>query len=103
MGQYGLWGTKLTKEKPRFRRGRSLSGGPGGSEVVEDAVALVCHLVGQVNVGVRGELVIRMAEDLLADDPDSKRLIRGSKSVFDEFNPLILKRVNRPSPACFHP
>ena len=44
MRQYGRPGTKLTKEKPRFRRGRSLSGGPGGSEVVEDAVALVGHL-----------------------------------------------------------
>ena len=68
MGQYGLWGTKLAKEKPRFWRGLSLSSGPGGLKVVEDSVGLVGHLVGQVDVGVRGELVVRMAEDLLDDD-----------------------------------
>jgi len=73
MGQYGLPGTKLTKEKPRFRRGRSLSGGPGGSEVIENSVRLVGHLVDQVDVGVRGELVVRMAEDLLDDDQAGSR------------------------------
>jgi hypothetical protein len=36
--------------------------------VAEDAVAFVGHLVTQVDVGVRGELVVRMAEDLLDDD-----------------------------------
>ena len=81
MGQYGLQGTKLSKEKPRFRRGRSLSGGPGGSEVVEDAVALVGHLVGQVNVGVRGELIVRMAEDLLDDDQAGSRFVTHTVNV----------------------
>ena len=44
MGQYGRSGTKLAKEKPRFRRGRSLSGGPGGlgqQEPLEVSIALV--------------------------------------------------------------
>ena len=36
--------------------------------MAEDAVAFVGHLVTQVDVGVRGELAVRMPEDLLDDD-----------------------------------
>ena len=96
MGQYGLWGTKLAKEKPRFWRGLSLSSGPGGLKVVEDSVGLVGHLVGQVDVGVRGELVVRMAEDLLDDDQATSRFdqhARACVSEVVEFNPAELQGV----------
>ena len=36
--------------------------------MVEDAVGVVGHLVGQVDVGVRGKLIVRMPEGLLDDD-----------------------------------